>query len=135
MKNDRWTAMMLAGVLALAVGPVSADEFTQQDLKRWNEAFMAVVRDGERLFHGGLASKNTVSCDQCHPNASNTHPESYPKFQKQLGEVVPLWRMINWCIENPLESEPLAADDPRMTALQAYIHWERRGVKLEPGKH
>jgi Icc protein len=33
------------------------------------------------LFHGGLDSKNTVSCDQCHPDASNTHPETYPKFQ------------------------------------------------------
>jgi len=43
--------------------------------------------------------------------------------------------MINWCIQNPLEAEPLAADDPRMIALQAYILSERKGVKLEPGKH
>ncbi len=131
-KSNRWRAGCVA---ALALGPVQADEFTQQDLERWNQEFMEVVREGDRLFHGGFPSKNTVSCDQCHPNASNTHPETYPKFQKQLGEVVPLWRMINWCIQNPLQSEPLAADDARMTALQAYIHWERRGVKLEPGKH
>jgi thiosulfate dehydrogenase len=29
----------------------------------------------------------------------------------------------------------MAADDPRMIALQAYIAHERRGVELEPGKH
>jgi len=29
----------------------------------------------------------------------------------------------------------MKADDPRMTAMLAYIVWERRGVKLEPGKH
>ncbi len=43
--------------------------------------------------------------------------------------------MINWCIRNPLEGENLAANDPKMTAMQAYIMQERRGVKLEPGKH
>jgi hypothetical protein len=43
--------------------------------------------------------------------------------------------MINWCIRNPLEGDELAANDPKMIALQAYINHERRGVKLEPGKH
>lgn len=43
--------------------------------------------------------------------------------------------MINWCIANPLEGERMALDDPRTTALIAYITHERRGVKLEPGKH
>ena len=43
--------------------------------------------------------------------------------------------MINWCIRNPLEGEPLAADDSRMVALQAYMYFERTGVPLEPGKH
>lgn len=33
------------------------------------------------------------------------------------------------------DTDPLAADDPQMTALQAYINHERRGVTLEPGKH
>ena len=69
------------------------------------------------------------------PPAVNTHPETYPKFQKQLGKVAQPWEMINWCIRNPLEGENLAADDPKMTAMQAYIIKERRGVKLEPGKH
>lgn len=43
--------------------------------------------------------------------------------------------MINWCLKNPLEGVPLAADDPKMTAIQAYVTYERRGVKLEAGKH
>ncbi len=94
-----------------------------------------VVEKGDKLFHGGLVSKNTVSCDQCHPNAANTHPETYPKFQQQLGRVAELWEMINWCIENPLESDPLPADDARMIALQAYIKQERKGAELTPGKH
>jgi thiosulfate dehydrogenase len=76
-----------------------------------------------------------VACAQCHPNAANTHPETYPKFQKQAGRVIALWEMFNWCLRNPLQGQPMAADDPRMIALQAYATYERRGVALEPGKH
>ncbi|MCP4407006.1 MAG: cytochrome C [Gammaproteobacteria bacterium] len=111
------------------------DEFTATDISRWQNEYLAVVKEGERLFHGGFKSKNTVSCDQCHPNAADTHPETYPKFQQQLGKVAVLFEMVNWCLMNPLESEALSADDAQMTALQAYIVHERRGVKLEPGKH
>ena len=136
------TCFKLAGIhtaIAVAVfifsSTASADNFTQADVDRWQTEYDSVVREGERLFHGGLGNPNTVSCDQCHPNATNTHPETYPKFQQQLGKVVPQWEMINWCIMNPLESEPLAANDPKMTALQAYINHERRGVPMAPGKH
>ncbi len=132
--------IMHRGLMTILLGaagaaPVAADEFTKQDLERWNGQYMEVVKEGERLFHGGLESTNTVSCDQCHPNAANTHPETYPKFQQQLGKVAVLGEMINWCIQNPLQSQPLALDDPRMIALEAYITQERRGVELAPGKH
>ena len=136
------TRIKLAGIqTAILVGAVtflsaaSADNFTQSDVDRWQAEYESVVREGERLFHGGLGNPNTVSCDQCHPNATNTHPETYPKFQQQLGKVAAQWEMINWCIINPLESDPLAANDPKMTALQAYINHERRGVPMAPGKH
>jgi cytochrome c len=112
-----------------------ADEFTKEDLKRWEAQFMVVVNEGEKLFHSPSLGKNQVSCDQCHPNAANTHPETYPKFQKQLGKVVKAQEMINWCIQNPLEGAPLPLDDPKLTAMEAYINYERRGVPMAPGKH
>lgn len=31
--------------------------------------------------------------------------------------------------------EPLALDDPRLLAMEAYATYERRGVALDPGKH
>ncbi len=76
-----------------------------------------------------------MACAQCHPNAANTHPETYPKFQKQLGRVIALREMINWCLQQPLEGQPLGLDDPDLIALEAYATWERRGVELAPGKH
>ena len=80
-------------------------------------------------------STNGVACAQCHPKAADTHPETYPKFQQQLGRVVVMSDMINWCIMNPLEGDPLELDDPRLVAMEAYAYWERRGVPLAPGKH
>ena len=124
-----------AAIAFAAAGTARADEFTQDELKRWQEQFDAVAKQGRSLWTDSKLGKNGVVCAQCHPNAANTHPETYPKFQKQLGKVANLWEMVNWCLRNPLEGDPLAADDPKMTAILAYITWERRGVKLEPGKH
>ncbi len=130
---------IVLGAIILAFGLYAsstfADEFSDDDIDRWEMEYESIVDEGERVFHGGLGNENTVSCDQCHPNGANTHPETYPKFQQQLGRVVALWEMINWCIENPLEAEKLAADDPKLIALQTYITEERKGVELAPGKH
>ena len=134
----RYKAILCIGlffIFVLGFTPCSkADEFTEEDIKKWQAAFEDVVQKGEKLFHSALGT-NTVSCDMCHPNASNTHPETYPKFQKQIGNVSTLRDMINWCIKNPLEGKELPLNDPKMIALEAYITWERRGVSLDPGKH
>ncbi|MDD1608851.1 MAG: cytochrome C [Methylococcaceae bacterium] len=123
-------------VLALSLpSVVNADEFTKADLAQWDSEFQTVVKQGRAAFTDPALGSNGVVCAQCHPNAANTHPETYPKFQKQIGKVISLWEMVNWCLRNPLEGQPLAADDPKMTALVAYITSERKGVKLEAGKH
>jgi len=127
-------AVLMGGILMVTAFSIQAGEFTQADLERWDKEFMTVVNKGEQLFHSALGT-NQVSCDQCHPNAANTHPETYPKFQQQIGRVVSLSEMVNWCIQNPLEGDPLPADDPKMVALLSYITYERRGVPLAPGKH
>ena len=127
-------AAVVAVVLASGI-LILADEFTKKDEKRWQDEFMSVVKKGRELWVSPELGTNGVACAQCHPNAANTHPETYPKFQQQLGRVIPLRDMINWCIQNPLEGEPLKADDPRMVAMESYIAYERRGVPMAPGKH
>ena len=124
-------------VLAVIAGEftIRADEFAKKDLERWQKEYMSVVKKGRDLWVSPDLGTNGVACAQCHPNAANTHPETYPKFQQQLGRVIALRDMINWCLQNPLEGTPLKLDDPRMIAIEAYITYERRGVKMAPGKH
>ena len=124
--------IVIAVVVALVV---RADEFSKKDQERWEKEYMNVVQKGRQLWTSAELGTNGVACAQCHPNAANTHPETYPKFQQQLGRVIALREMINWCIQQPLEGKPLALDDPRMVAMEAYVMYERRGVALAPGKH
>ncbi len=71
----------------------------------------------------------------CHPDASNTHPETYPKYQVQLQRVAVLRDMIDWCVENPVKGPTLAPNDPKLRALEAYIIAQRKGTPLAYGKH
>lgn len=133
--KSSWVAAGASMIIGLALAlPASADPFTQEDVKNYMDEYMAVVKKGDDLSHGGIKG-NGVACAQCHPNGANMHPETYPKFQKQLGKVAQFYEMINWCIENPVEGQALAPDSEDMIAVIAYNTWERRGVPLAPGKH
>ncbi|MDB6082590.1 MAG: hypothetical protein JWN43_471 [Gammaproteobacteria bacterium] len=109
---------------------------TKQTVQVWKNETYKTALYGSKVFHSGdeLGSEIAVSCDMCHPRAANTHPETYPKFQPQLGRVAMLRDMINWCIEHPVRGKVLAADDPKMRALEAYILAQRKGTQLDYGK-
>ncbi len=111
--------------------------FTKQDLVVWERETERMVTEGSRIFHSAdeLGSTIAVSCDMCHPDGSNTHPETYPKYQVQLGRAALLRDMINWCLENPCRGKPLSGDDPKMRALEAYIQAMRAGTEMQYGKH
>jgi cytochrome c len=111
-------------------------DFTPRDVRIWEAEVTREIAYGDKVFHDDklVGSTNGFACAMCHPNASNTHPETYPKFQIQLKRTALLRDMINWCIENPLRGKKLDADDPKMRALEAYIMAQRKGVPMEYGK-
>jgi cytochrome c len=107
-------------------------KFTRRDSLIWERELKAMIEEGYKWFHDPSLSTNGISCDMCHPDATDTHPETYPKFQIQLKKVALLRDMINWCIENPMEGKPLAEDDPRLKAIEAYIIWARANQDVRP---
>jgi thiosulfate dehydrogenase len=111
--------------------------FTDRDYKVWKNETDNFVAEGNRIFHDSKELGGTigVSCDMCHPDGSNTHPETYPKYQVQLQRVALLRDMIDWCIENPVKGKALDPNDPKLRALEAYILAQRKGVPLAYGKH
>jgi hypothetical protein len=111
--------------------------FTDRDYKVWKNETDNFVEEGKKIFHDAKELGGTigVSCDMCHPDASNTHPETYPKYQVQLQKVALLRDMIDWCIENPVKGKALDPNDPKLRALEAYTLAQRKGVPLDYGKH
>ena len=106
------------------------------DVLVWQNETIKLAAEGSTIFHSGdkLKSQIAVSCDMCHPHAANTHPETYPKYQVQLGRVALLRDMINWCIEHPVRGEKLEPDSANMRALEAYILAQRKGAVMDYGR-
>jgi thiosulfate dehydrogenase len=119
----------------LPIVKASFGEPTPREEQIWKAELDRMVAEGDRLFHSDELGTNGIACAMCHPNASNTHPETYPKFQTQLKKVALLRDMVNWCILNPLEGQELPENDARMKALEAYILANRTGVAIQVGKH
>jgi thiosulfate dehydrogenase len=132
-----------SGGAAAAQSPASSAQaaqptkFTARDLQLWQREEKKLIDEGYKNYHNAKALGGTIgiSCDMCHPDGSNTHPETYPKFQQQTKKVALLRDMINWCIENPLKGKPLAENDPVLRSVEAYILSTRKGTPLEAGKH
>lgn len=72
-------------------------KFSDRDEKIWQASTEDFIKEGNRIFHDAKALGGTiaVSCDMRHPDASNIHPGTYPKYQVQLGRVALLRDMIN----------------------------------------
>jgi thiosulfate dehydrogenase len=143
-RDSEWAAAAAeSGAPGQQPAPVATGQFqtygayTDRDRQIWKESTDRLVAEGKRIFHDdkALGGTNGISCDMCHPDASNTHPETYPKFQTQLGRVALLRDMINWCIENPVRGKPFPDDDPKLKALEAYTLAQRKGIALDYGKH
>jgi cytochrome c len=140
VRSRHWFAPMHDNSDMLAEGQGEGHpgrRFTERDLLVWQRETESLVTAGARIFHSGdeLGSTIAVSCDMCHPDAANTHPETYPKYQTQIGKAVLLRDMINWCLQHPVRAEQMSEDDPRMRALEAYIYAQRSGTPLAFGKH
>src|SRR5215475_3093595 len=138
--------MCLLAAIAVLVGPANAnkDPVTPQQLKAYEDTFMEQVKKGDLLFHGDVATAkqmnvvltNTgMACAMCHPFASDTHPQAFPKYQASMNKFATLRDMINWCIEKPNQGEKIDSDSDAMKALEAYIYWSNTGSVLVPGKY
>ena len=132
----------LAGVLAfgmaaacMATMAVARDPFTKQELADQEKALLAAVDHGRDLWHGSnpSMSSNGLACGNCHPDAAASNPHTFPKFQADVGKVISLRDMINWCITVPQGGKPLDADGDDMIAMEAYAFYLYRGAKISPG--
>lgn len=109
-----------AAIAIAAYEPVASAE-SNPDFQPWAIELDTIISQGEALFTDPFYSENGKSCSECHAAASATHAETFPKYRPKQGRVIQLWEMVNWCLEKALGKEPIAANDPEMTALVSYL--------------
>ncbi len=121
---------VLASTAALAREP-----FTKAELADQETALLAAVDHGRDLWHGSnpSMSSNGLACGNCHPDAAASNPQTFPKFQADLGRVIALRDMINWCITTPQAGTPLDVNSYDMIAMEAYAFYLYRGKQIAPG--
>ena len=139
-KNRFNVAMALIAPIALigllaANSATAREPFTKAELADQEKALLAAVDRGRDLWHGKLPSMQTngLACGNCHPDAAASNPQTFPKYQANLGKVITLRDMINWCIEVPQVGKALDVNGDDMIAMEAYAFYLHRGVKIEPG--
>jgi thiosulfate dehydrogenase len=147
MQNMRMRQYIKAGTLVTLLGGLvfmvmgTAQSKEPLDNAADFDKLMEAVAYGDMLWHTGEGgsgkykklSTNGLGCANCHPDASATQPESWPKYQTNLGKVGTMREMINWCIQVVQNGEGYAMDSKEMIAMEAYATYMNRGAALNPG--
>ena len=130
-------AAITVGALTLLVNTlaVAREPFTKEELADQEKALLAAVDHGRDLWHGSnpSMSSNGLACGNCHPDAAASNPQTFPKFQADVGRVIALRDMINWCITTPQAGKPLDVDRYDMVSMEAYAFYLYRGKQISPG--
>ena len=144
MRNKRFAgASALPILLGILVFMVSGSAQSKEPLDNAADfdKLMEAVAYGDQLWHTGEGeggkhpklSTNGLGCANCHPDASATQPESWPKYQTNLGKVGTMREMFNWCIQVVQRGKGYALDSKEMIAMEAYASYMNRGAALNPG--
>jgi thiosulfate dehydrogenase len=130
-------ASIAAGALTLVLNTLvlAREPFTKEELADQEKQLLAAVDHGRDLWHGSnpSMSSNGLACGNCHPDAAASNPHTFPKFQADLGRVIALRDMINWCITTPQAGTPLDVNSYDMISMEAYAFYLYRGKQITPG--
>ncbi|MEW6324131.1 MAG: cytochrome C [Nitrospirota bacterium] len=102
-------------------------------VQRSDEEIRRLIKRGDELWHDRNLGTNGMACNMCHPDATVTHPETFPKFKSQLGRVITVQEMVNWCIQVPLQGKAFPLGNAELTALEAYMNDQNKGQVMEIG--
>ena len=147
MKNSRkshfakaGTMVVAAGILTLLISVPAQSKEALNDAADFDK-LMDMVAYGDMLWHTGEGpnskhkelSTNGLGCANCHPDASATQPQSWPKYQTNLGKVGTMREMFNWCMQVVQQGKGFPLDSKEMIAMEAYATYMNRGAPLNPG--
>ena len=89
----------------------------------------ALSARGKELYNDASLSTNGLSCNSCHTDMAGykeTFKKPYPHYVAMGKDIYGLKKinaetMVQLCMEQPMESKPLAWDSEKLAALSAYV--------------
>jgi sulfur-oxidizing protein SoxA len=103
------------------------------------EKMKPVVEQGRKIFERRLGQIN-LSCAQCHDDnwghklagapIPQGHPNGYPLYRLEWQSLGSLQRRLRNCIVG-MRAEPYAFGSPEFIALEAFLMYRARGMKME----
>jgi thiosulfate dehydrogenase len=123
------TVTLVLSTIAQAKPPRTDEQVAQE-----HKMLMDAVAKGDAMWHDPKLGTNGLACGNCHPDGSASNPNTFPKFQSNLGKVGTLREMINWCIAVPMQGKVLPLDSDGMIAMEAYSTYTHRGFTIDLGK-
>ncbi|MGD9139939.1 MAG: hypothetical protein PVJ42_00200 [bacterium] len=129
--------LMIVALLAVVAVAILAHGQEKEELKAEMDPATELAKSVERgfaLFNDKKLGTNGSTCNDCHKGGGTQNAKmgdmdmkafdnlaaKYPRYFKMADKVMTLDQVVNFCVTNPLEAEPLAWDDQRLTDLVAY---------------
>ncbi len=91
--------------------------------KKKAKDYSKLVSTGEKLWSDNELGKSGLSCMSCHAGHESLNLDKVGPFPHYVGmpdRMVTLDQMINYCMMNPMETDPLPWDSIKMTAMAVY---------------
>jgi len=102
-------------------------------------AMAATIETGRRIYHQRQGQLN-LSCAQCHDDnwdrklagsaVTQGHPSGYPIYRLEWQSLGSLQRRLRNCMVG-MRAESYAFESPEFIALEAFLMYRARGMKLE----
>jgi len=123
-----------------ASGGVDPAKFTSPEGLRMGGDRERLIAEGEKLWNDTSLSTNGAACATCHVNYSQFLPsfaEPYPHevtMVKSMSgvEQVDAAEMVQFCMLQPMQAEPLPWNSRELVALTAYVEHLQSGFEPNP---
>ena len=125
--------LIVSGLLVASIAEAKTPR-TKKEIAKESKMLLAVVKQGDDIWHDPGLGTNGLACANCHPDGSAANPHTFPKYQSNLGKVGTLREMINWCATVVLNGPPIDFSSDKMIAMEAYATYTHRGVAIAPAK-
>lgn len=87
------------------------------------KSFRQAADNGAAMWKDESLGKAGVACMSCHSGYDRLNfdrNQNFPHYVEMVGDVVSLDQMINYCMLNPMQGKPFAADSKELTAMAAF---------------